>query len=390
MNNEESTLAQSIFEEAQKACQVWQYRRSLDLLDSIDAKFANRTELIRLKARNFALLGSWKDSLSHWKQLLELAPDDLMALNALPTCFANLGERERALVEQEKLVQLWPSNVAIQTKWLLLRAPVDTPKNIISYMELLKQKLLSSKDYGALLDQVRLKLISLYDINELIANDRHNVLGLVHDGVSQGFDLRSIYLNFESLGVNCEFGCVQRNHGAEPLGLFRWAGIEYDSLLRLLRMKLIDYDRPENYRLAGNYADEYLLVDTVYGSESHTHVNSADVSPEHFLAQLRRRQVFLKRKFLEDAAAGEKIFVHKSRTKLDDDSIDALDAALRELGVKHSLFVFPAETLGPPGTTELHSASCMIGYLSAMMPDIKFREWDKIVTAAFHHFKFSV
>ncbi|MFL5288890.1 MAG: hypothetical protein ACJ8AW_50030 [Rhodopila sp.] len=53
-------------------------------------------------------------------------------------------------------------------------------------------------------------------------------------------DNRALVLRFESLGGTgpdggCEFGCFQRAHDAEPLGLFRWAAVPPASLIAALQ-----------------------------------------------------------------------------------------------------------------------------------------------------------
>jgi tetratricopeptide (TPR) repeat protein len=51
-------------------------------------------------------------------------------------------------------------------------------------------------------------------------------------------NVRDLVMQFESLGgrgLGCEFGIFQRDCGAEPLGLLRWADMPYDMLLATLR-----------------------------------------------------------------------------------------------------------------------------------------------------------
>ena len=53
-----------------------------------------------------------------------------------------------------------------------------------------------------------------------------------------GKPIEELMLAFESLGDNCEFGLVQRDGGAEPLGLLRFAGMSLGNLVAALEAKL--------------------------------------------------------------------------------------------------------------------------------------------------------
>src|SRR5690348_3255112 len=53
---------------------------------------------------------------------------------------------------------------------------------------------------------------------------------------SLSLPLNRLMLAFESLGDNCEFGLVQRQAGAEPLGLLRFTGIFLPIEVRLQKL----------------------------------------------------------------------------------------------------------------------------------------------------------
>ncbi len=67
--------------------------------------------------------------------------------------------------------------------------------------------------------------------------------------------LQDLMLRFAALGDNCEFGLVQRQAGAEPLGLLRFAGFHIPAERRLGRLiEALDREfegvgRPETVRV---------------------------------------------------------------------------------------------------------------------------------------------
>jgi hypothetical protein len=113
----------------------------------------------------------------------------------------------------------------------------------------------------------------------------------------------------------------------------------------------------------------------------------ADVSsPEALLAQLARRQSFLKRKLLETLEKGRKIFVFKADRILEPELLDLVETRLRGLGAGKVLFVMPQDEAHPGGSTEIVSPTRVVGRLSAFMPDTQFAQWDAIVKRAHAHF----
>src|SRR3954454_11670711 len=60
---------------------------------------------------------------------------------------------------------------------------------------------------------------------------------------------RELVLHFESVGDNCELGLVQRQVGAEPLGLLRFSGAPLRSLLRGLASRFHGIADPESIRI---------------------------------------------------------------------------------------------------------------------------------------------
>lgn len=139
---------------------------------------------------------------------------------------------------------------------------------------------------------------------------------LSNDFVQQVVAGNAKYSGFESLGMDCELGFAQRKLGQEPLGLLRFSGIPFDTLIALLNNDFRDFALPENcelkiIRLADQ--SQYDLYDRVYRYDMHTFV-VADTSDDaaDVLKKFCARAQFLKRKLLDDLASGDKIFVYKN------------------------------------------------------------------------------
>jgi hypothetical protein len=119
---------------------------------------------------------------------------------------------------------------------------------------------------------------------------------------------------FESLGVDCEFGFVQRHFDVTPpLGLFRWGGTDRARLLRGLRNSFAGIALPEHLALVAGETDWRLETPYVRLHSFHT---IAGTTPESAEAEWRPRAAALlglmRRKLLHDIAAGSRLFVFKA------------------------------------------------------------------------------
>ncbi len=127
--------------------------------------------------------------------------------------------------------------------------------------------------------------------------------------------LHELMMEFESLGDNCEFGLVQRDAGAEPLGLFRFAGINapvdvrLEKLVAALDGELVGLGSPENVsvELAGAEGRrEFMAIESAYNLLYHTFLKEDEIEPEVLRKRESVRLQFLKRKLLEDLMNGER------------------------------------------------------------------------------------
>src|ERR1700728_2334775 len=111
--------------------------------------------------------------------------------------------------------------------------------------------------------------------------------------------IRDLVLQFESIGDNCEFGLLQRQAGAEPLGLLRFAGVPLRNLLRGLDARFANIADLKHIRINPEHG-EYMVKLTKYDFTYHAHVLVDDMTAEALHRQQCRTVGFLAEKLVHD------------------------------------------------------------------------------------------
>ena len=170
---------------------------------------------------------------------------------------------------------------------------------------------------------------------------------------------RDLMMQFESLGADpggCEFGLIQREFQAEPLGLLRWATITAADLTLALDLEFAGVGDPDNTELTVNPSGarfEYTVADRRYGMMMHTFVYTDEVPFDRMFQQICRRLAFLRGKLLDDLRSGEKIFVwRKTPVNLTDSELNALYTAMRRYGDNTLLYVGYNDEHHPDGQVQ--------------------------------------
>lgn len=362
------------------------YPAALDLLAKYQAIFGGDVDFIFWVATILQKTLRYAEAEREWSRLLAIAPDHEDAIGDHARCLANLDRRSEALDLLTAARSRMPRSIKLLEAYLLISLPVHGPE---ATMRLLREERVGRGAFhglGAVIEVVRTKMLSLFDIDQILASDPDDLLALRPAESDQSYSLKAIYDGFEPVGSNCEFGFVQRCRHVEPLALFRWTSVTPENLCALLDCGMEGYERPDIYTLYGDNNREFILRDTLFETRSHTGVNKSDIAAEELLSRLVRRQVFLKRKFLEEAGKGQKIFLYKAEEPISEAVIDAIEASLARLGAKRFLIVMPATDGIRGGTIRQRSQRCLVAYLTSVMPSICFDEWDRIVVGAHDHF----
>ena len=158
-------------------------------------------------------------------------------------------------------------------------------------------------------------------------------------------DAATLLDRFESIGDSCEFATLQQIAGVTTPGIFKWSAVPLPRLAELIDSRLNGVDDPAHFRLRiesrGNGPDEYMLDHAALQSPTHTFAVANGTVEEHLFAREVRRHIVLRRKFLEDAAAGRRIFVYRSLAPRPLEEVARVHQALRRLGPNRLLFVRP-------------------------------------------------
>lgn len=190
---------------------------------------------------------------------------------------------------------------------------------------------------------------------------------------------RDLALQFESLGDSCELGLVQRRVGAEPLGMFRFAGAPLRHLIRAMEARFEGMADPEHVRVQPENG-EYMIKLTKYDFIYHAHVNVGEADPAALHRQQVRNVRFLIDKLVADLEKPEKIMVFRQNEELAANDLLDFRSALAVYGPATLLWVQAARPGRPPGTVTVVDDTLMVGYVTRLArrdnaPDFDLPSW---------------
>jgi hypothetical protein len=186
-----------------------------------------------------------------------------------------------------------------------------------------------------------------------------------------GLTISQIALKFESLGENCEFGLFQRRCDAEPLGLLRFSSTFMRNLIRGIDNGFEGLGETDDIdpRLEGGPRKEYMIHEKKFGLVYHTFVYEGQRSVWLMREQESARLKFLRRKFMEELEATDKIFIYKFAAGVSEEEILPLYMALNRYSDAMLLWVVAAERDRPAGTVEVVMPGLLKGYIDRFASD---------------------
>ena len=182
-----------------------------------------------------------------------------------------------------------------------------------------------------------------------------------------GAEDAALFERFIALGDDCELGLVQREFGAEPMDLLRWAGTDIARVVLGLCRRFEGLGDPARTVLELDEASgEYRLRDPRYlGMHTWDFGRLADTAEEEGMrlagaARLR----LMRRKLLADIERGQRILVFASRKHaLQREAFVALHEAVRGIGPAPLLCVAPAPAPEMVGRVERHGNGLYLGWI---------------------------
>jgi hypothetical protein len=206
-----------------------------------------------------------------------------------------------------------------------------------------------------------------------------------------GLTLPELAGGFESIGDNCEFGLVQRRCDTEPLGLLRFTGSLSHDIVHGIDREFEGIGEPEDITptLEGEPGKrEFMIHERKYGLVYHTFVYEEERTIDLMRQQEATRLKFLRRKFIEELDAGEKIFVFKRNTPITESEILPLFLALNRRQANTLLWVVPEDARHPSGSVDVLMNGLLKGYIDRFAPgdnahDFSFDGWVRLCANAF-------
>jgi hypothetical protein len=198
-----------------------------------------------------------------------------------------------------------------------------------------------------------------------------------------------LMLEFESLGMNCEFGLIQRHYGAEPPGLLRFVGIEIQDLLKGLDWQFADIHDPAHLRAYtdGSHSQHWISVNDAYNLHRHSYQPVATMDEPTFLAAESRKLQRELQRFQEVLATGQHLFVYQRNEFLQPAHVMPILNMLRSHGPNALLFVTPNYG-APSGSVDLLAPDLYRGNIDRLAPhsnaiDSNIPAWTSICANAY-------
>jgi hypothetical protein len=172
---------------------------------------------------------------------------------------------------------------------------------------------------------------------------------------------------FLTLGEDCEFSFIQRKVGAEPLELLRFSGTTITDLIAAFEDRFVAIGEPE-FTTVRVDSNDIWGFNTRYKFGVHGFGSLEAAKQPGFLAKFVKKMGFLRGKFMEDLAEGQKFLVYKRRLPITYFQVHTLYTSVRKLGANPLLWVVKRDNEHPPGTVENLGGGFFKGYIDSFTP----------------------
>jgi hypothetical protein len=223
-----------------------------------------------------------------------------------------------------------------------------------------------------------------------IARATGNAPAIAAATVATGLPVPAMLEQFASVGDNCEFGLLQRQCRAEPLGLLRFCGAQIPDVVRGIDAGFEGLGDPDDIvpELAKGDWAEWIVHEKRYDLHYHTDIRGEAATAEQVLADETIKLHFMRRLFMEDLAEGRKLYVCKrTDPKLTREEVMPLFLALNRHGANRLLWVVPADEVHPAGTVVRELPGLLRGHIDRFappgrVPDLSVPGWLAVCAGA--------
>ena len=331
---------------------------------------------------------NWVEALRRLNTLRQQLPDEWQGYVRSASVLCELGRYEDA----ETIIRAAREKFPDQLEVIRGRAHVAYRRGAWSeayarFAEVQKRDPQLTQDWAVVAD-LRQHLAALSDADSVAA------VSVEPAAIAANEMWRELYLKFENIGANCEFGLVQRRFGAEPLGLMRWAAARPEQLVFGLNSRFADVGNPQRIRLERDRSyfrneDDWDAIVEPY-LRLHTYIPADDSrkSADHEL--ICRRLRFMRDEFLEDLEDGDKVYVYKELGfRISRKQVSDISSALRAYNKDNRLFIVHlANQKRKPGDVYWMNDGVLAGCLEkdaagGAIPElIPFSTWHQIIQKA--------
>jgi Flp pilus assembly protein TadD len=321
------------------------------------ARHPRSADILGTYARLAQRRNDWLETLSRWALVRQRLPDDAAGLIGMGNAFRELRQLNEARNILSEASRRFPADREVLIALIRLAEDEhDWAEVLRGWNEIRRQ----SADDPVVYEKVELALNNL---------GRPDEAREVAEEAARRFGRRplsELFLQFESLGENCQFGIVQDCYGAFPLGLLRFTATSVGPLIKALDNRLAGVGDSKNTEVT-TLRGEYVTQDMRYGMVMHTFqkVQSAPDQTRR-VDRFVRRLKFLREKLLQDLSNPGKTFVYSCSVEILPEEIEALWQALQQYGDNALLFVQLADDDNAPGTVRQVRDTLFIGYIDQL------------------------
>jgi hypothetical protein len=195
-------------------------------------------------------------------------------------------------------------------------------------------------------------------------------------------DVVTLMRDFESLGIDSEFGIVQGKLGLEVLNLFRFCETTLPDLTRALCDDLKAMDDPASVELNDARPGECWLTLPRYNFRWRLMSGEACADREPLRRENALALGYSRRKFREGLQAGRKIYVLKQGRPIPLAQAAIVLLELNSIGNATLLCVEAASNGRRPGEVELLMPGLMRGYIAGIATDNEPLDWLRMLANA--------